>query len=99
PPPSYTALSPLQIAKAYKWPDITDTDNGAGTTIAILTYSSSGLASNDAPHTFWDAYDLPDHAVNVIPVDGDAGDVSGMGETLLDIELSGAMAPGADLDV
>jgi subtilase family serine protease/N-acetylneuraminic acid mutarotase len=98
PPPSLTALSPLQIAKAYDWPDITDTDNGAGVTIAILTYSSSGLASNDAPHTFWDAYDLPDHTVNVIPVDGDAGDVSGMGETLLDIELSGAMAPGADLE-
>jgi N-acetylneuraminic acid mutarotase len=99
PPANLTYLSPLQIAKAYDWPSVTDADNAAGVTIAILTYSSSGLGSLDAPHDFWAAYGLPDHTLNVIPVDGDSGDTSGMGETLLDVELSGAMAPGAKLDV
>jgi hypothetical protein len=99
PPTTTLAYNPHQVATAYEWPDITDTKNGAGVTIAILTAASSGLASNSSYRTFWHDYGLPDHTVKVIPIHGDVGDTRGMTETLLDMELSGAMAPGAKLDV
>ncbi|HET7306994.1 MAG TPA: protease pro-enzyme activation domain-containing protein [Gammaproteobacteria bacterium] len=99
PPASLTNLNPLQIAHAYDWPDITDAANGTGVSVAILTAVSSGLASNSSPHVFWGAFGLPDHTINVIPVDGNYGNTSGMGETLLDVEMGGAMGPGAALNV
>ncbi len=99
PPPSLTSFSPLQIAQAYDWPNITHATNGAGVTVAILTANSSWVAWNESPHIFWGAYGLPDHVVNVIPVDGDDANIGGMAETLLDIEMAGAMAPGAALNV
>lgn len=99
PPASLTNLNPLQIAHAYDWPDITDAANGTGVSVAILTAVSSGLASNNSPHVFWGAFGLPDHTINVIPVDGNYGNTSGMGETLLDVEMGGAMGPGAALQV
>lgn len=99
PPASLTNLNPLQIARAYNWPDITDATNGTGVSIAILTAVSSGISSDSSPHVFWDALGLPDHTVNVIPVNGNYGNTGGMGETLLDIEMSGAMGPGATLNV
>jgi hypothetical protein len=94
PPASLTQLSPLQIAHAYNYPDITDDSNAQDVNVAIVTANSSGLADLSDPHDFWAAYSLPDHTINVIPVGGDFGDTDGMGETLLDIEYSGAMGPG-----
>jgi N-acetylneuraminic acid mutarotase len=99
PPPSLTYYSPLQIAHAYNYPDITDPANGAGVNIAIVTAASSGLENRPDPHDFWAAFGLPDHTINVIPVKGDDGDQAGMGETLLDVEYAGAMGPGATLNV
>lgn len=99
PPASLTFLSPLQIAHAYDWPDITDSNHGKGVSVAILTAMSSGLAGLEDPHDFWAAYGLPDHTINVIPVDGDKGQTGGMGETLLDVEYSGAMGPGITQNV
>ncbi len=99
PPATNRYYNPMQIATAYDWPSIGNEDNGAGVTIAILTAESSAIGSNADYRNFWSAYDLPDHTVNVIPVDGDLGSNGGMGETLLDVEWSGAMAPGATLDV
>lgn len=97
-PPAATSSSayfdPAQIATAYDWPSITNPNNGAGVSVAIITADSSGFASNDSPSTFWSAYGLPDHTINVIPVDGDEGLTNGTIETLLDVEWSGAMAPG-----
>lgn len=100
-PPAATSgyYNPFQIATAYGWPAIDDAGNGAGVTTAILTASSSGLADNTDYRSFWAAFGLPDHTVNVIPVDGDNGATGGMGETLLDIEWSGAMGPGQTLNV
>ncbi len=102
-PPAATSSSayfdPSQIATAYDWPDITNQQNGAGVSVAIITADSSGFASNDSPSTFWEAYGLPNHTINVIPVDGDDGLTDGMIETLLDVEWSGAMAPGITQNV
>src|SRR5699024_9378651 len=66
--------------------------------IAILTALSSNLQADDYAG-FWRAFGLPDHTVNITKVDGDQNQDQGMGETLLDMEWSGAMAPGATLDV
>ncbi len=99
PPPSTAFFNPEQIAKAYDWPAITDSSNGAGVSVAIVTADSSGLASATSASTFWSSYGLPSHTVNVIPVDGDQGSTLGMIETLLDMEYSGAMAPGITQNV
>jgi N-acetylneuraminic acid mutarotase len=100
PPPTTTAiLNPFQVAIAYDWPDITDTNNAKDTSIAIITASSSGINTNSSADTFWSAYGLPSHEVNVTLVDGDQGLKQGMGETILDITYAGAMAPGAKLNL
>ncbi|MGA8183225.1 MAG: protease pro-enzyme activation domain-containing protein, partial [Terriglobia bacterium] len=102
PPPATSSsayFNPSQISTAYDWPDITNSNNGAGVSVAIITADSSGFASDNSASTFWNAYGLPGHTINVIPVDGDEGLTNGMVETLLDVEWSGAMAPGITQNV
>lgn len=99
PSASLTKLSPLQIARAYNYPDITDAGLVQGVHIAIPTANSSGLDTVSDPHDFWAAWGLPDHTINITLVGGDKGKTDGMGETLLDIEYAGAMGPGATLNV
>ena len=75
---------------------------GAGRTIAIVT-----LAALDpgAPQFFWkNIANVPstNRTVSVVNVDGGPGapsDASGSGETDLDVEQSGALAPGANVIV
>ena len=75
---------------------------GAGRTIAIVT-----LAALDpgAPQFFWKhVANVPasNRSVNVVNIDGGPGapsDASGSGETDLDVEQSGALAPGANVIV
>lgn len=99
PPPATSSFyRPSQIATAYDWPSITDNGNGEGVTIAILTADSSNLPTSDYTG-FWNVWGLPGHAVNIIHVDGDQGATDGTIETLLDMEWSGAMCPGAVLNV
>lgn len=86
--------SPLQIATAYNWPDITDTANGAGVTIAVataFTYRSQDVKK------FWSTYGLPSHTLTNTPINGTTNVLNG--ETTLDIERSGSMAPGAAIHV
>lgn len=90
--------SPQQIATAYNWPSITNTSDGQGITIAIATAASYGLLSSDYNY-FWDYYSLPRHTVTIINVDGTSQQSDGTAETTLDIERSGAMAPGATINV
>jgi hypothetical protein len=99
PPATSSYFNPAQTAKAYDWPDITNTRNGSGVSIAVATANAPGLTSDDSPHAFWNAYGLPDHTINVIPVDGQPTLDNGTVETLLDVEYSGAMGPGATLNV
>ncbi len=84
--------SPQQIATAYNWPAVTNTGNGAGQTIAIATaysFKSSDLTG------FWNQYGLPNHTVTIVPVGGSTTRTNV--ETTIDIERSGAMAPGATI--
>jgi kumamolisin len=75
---------------------------GAGETLAIVT-----LAALDpgAPQYFWKHIaDVPNskRSVTVVNIDGGPGapsDASGSGETDLDVEQSGALAPGANVIV
>jgi uncharacterized repeat protein (TIGR01451 family) len=99
PPPATAYFNPLQIAKAYDWPDITDPKNAAGVSIAIATAVTQNVDTNPNYHYFWNAYGLPDHVINVIPVGGEAQSNDAAAETTLDVEYSGAMAPGATLNV
>ncbi len=98
PPASTAYFEPQQIAKAYDWPGITDAKNGAGVSIAILTAETPGVGNNPNYHRFWTSFGLPDHTINVIPIGGPSAS-GGEPETALDIEWSGAMAPGATLNV
>ncbi|MGA9856192.1 MAG: S53 family peptidase [Gammaproteobacteria bacterium] len=91
-----SGYSPQQIATAYNWPSMTDTNNGAGVIIANATADSPNLSISDFDG-FWSYYGLPTHTVKVITV-GDTGDATdGTIETTTDEEWGGAMAPGATL--
>jgi kumamolisin len=89
-----TGFSPQDLATYYNWPSLTDTSQAAGVTIAIATAFSYRLAD---VNTFWDANHLPRHTVVSVPVDGVTRRLND--ETTLDIEHSGAMAPGAKIMV
>lgn len=89
---SPAGYSPQQIGTAYDWPAVTDANNGAGATLAIATaytFKSSDVTG------FWSQYGLPDHTVTIVSVDGKSHRTNT--ETTLDIERSGAMAPGATI--
>lgn len=87
-----SGYSPQQIATAYDWPAIGSTANGAGEKIAIATAYS--FKSSDVTG-FWNQYSLPGHTVTIVPVDGNTTRANT--ETTIDIERSGAMAPGATI--
>lgn len=91
-----TGFSPQQIATAYNWPSITDTTDGSGVTIAIAAFNSADLLASDYD-SFWSYYGLPSHTVQIIPVDSPSTGYEY--EATLDVERSGAMAPGVAIDV
>lgn len=84
--------SPQQITTAYDWPAVTNTANGTGESIAIAT---AYTFKNSDVTGFWSYYGLPNHAVSIISVDGTSHRTNI--ETTIDIERSGAMAPGATI--
>ncbi len=91
-PASYT---PPQVAQAYRFPAGTD---GAGQTIAILEFGG-GFSASDL-QTYFSGLGLPVPEVTAASVDGainaPGSDPGGAdGEVLLDIEVAGAVAPGA----
>lgn len=91
-----SGYSPLQIATAYNWPDITNTANGSGVIIANATADSPNLSTSGLD-SFWSNYGLPTHTVKVITVADSGSATDGILETTLDEEWGGAMAPGATL--
>lgn len=93
-----SGFSPQQIATAYDWPSITSSSTGSGMTIAIVTAESTNLAASDYDG-FWNQYSLPTHTVQTVNVDGSASSTAGTDETTIDVERSGAMAPGATIVV
>jgi kumamolisin len=76
--------------------------NGSGQTLAIVTLAA---LDTTAPSYFWqDVADVPTtgRTLTVDDVDGGPGapsDASGSGETDLDVEQSGSLAPGANVIV
>ena len=91
-PASYT---PPQIARAYQFPAGTD---GTGQTVAILEFGG-GFSTSDL-QTYFSGLGLTTPSVTAASVDGASNapgsDPTGAdGEVLLDIEVVGAVAPGA----
>ncbi len=88
-------FTPPELAKAYGMPDA----DGTGQTIAIVELGG-GFAQSDLSDYFG-RLDLPTPKVRAIGVDGAKNepgkDPKGAdGEVLLDIEVAGGIAPGAD---
>jgi kumamolisin len=93
------SYSPLQVAKAYSFPSGA---NGTGQTIGIIElgggYNAADLSS------FFSGLGISAPKVTAVAVDGatnsPTGDASGPdGEVELDIEVSGAVAPSAQIAV
>ncbi|RIV21896.1 peptidase S53 [Alicyclobacillaceae bacterium I2511] len=95
-------VTPQQFAAHYQIsPLYQQGDLGQGQTLGIVTLAS--LVPTD-PVAFWHGYGIPasPNRVSLINVDGGAGAPSaatGSSETALDVEQSGAVAPGAKIVV
>jgi kumamolisin len=93
------SYSPLQVAKAYSFPSGA---NGTGQTIGIIELGGGYNASD--LNSFFSGLGISAPKVTAVSVDGatnsPTGDASGPdGEVELDIEVSGAVAPAAQIAV
>jgi kumamolisin len=94
-----TSYTPPQLGQIYRFPDGTD---GAGQHIAIIELGG-GFASTDLD-SYFGGQGITTPSVTAVGVDGGQNvpgqDPQGAdGEVLLDIEVAGALAPGAVLTV
>ncbi len=94
---------PLDFAKQYDLLPIYEHGiTGRGSTVGIVTLNTFNTA--DA-FTFWQGIGLNEPASRITKVNVDGGETAssnnsdGEGETDLDVEYSGALAPGADVRV
>ena len=98
-PAAATSYTPLQLADTYSFPAGTD---GSGQSIAIIELGG-GYAQSDLD-TYFGQLGITGPAVTSVGVDGASNqpgkDPQGAdGEVLLDIEVAGALAPGAAMSV
>jgi subtilase family serine protease len=96
-------LTPADFASRYHLSPLQQAGHlGQGQTIGIVTLAS--MRASDATH-FWSTtlrIQTKANRISLDNVDGGAGKVSqaaGSGETTLDVEQSGALAPDANVDV
>ena len=94
-----TSYTPVQLGTAYRFPPGTD---GTGHSLAIIELGG-GFGPVDLT-TYFGGLGVGEPSVTAVGVDGAAnvpdGDPGGAdGEVLLDIEVAGALAPGASLVV
>jgi kumamolisin len=94
-----TSYTPLQLGRIYDAPANTD---GSGQTLAIVELGG-GFGQDDLD-TYFSGLGITAPKVTAVGVDGAANepgqDPNGPdGEVLLDIEVAGALAPGADIVV
>lgn len=94
------SFTPLQVAELYDFPT---SANGHGETIGIIELGG-GYNTSDLATYFSSLRISPAPSVTAVGVDGASnsptGDPSGPdGEVMLDIEVSGAVAPGAKIAV
>ncbi len=91
-------LTPLQVAQLYNFPSNAD---GSGQTIAILELGG-GFSDSDL-QAYFSGLNLQPPAVTAVGVDGGQNspgtDPDADGEVMLDIEVAGAVAPGAAIAV
>lgn len=96
-------LTPAAFASRYHLSSLQQAGHlGQGQTIGIVTLAS--LRTSDATHFWSTTLKLKTKAnrITLDNIDGGAGKVSlnsGSGETTLDVEQSGALAPDANIDV
>ncbi len=92
------AFTPLDLAAAYGFPE----GDGAGQTIAIIELGGGYRAAD--LKTYFEGLGLKTPSVTAVSVDGGRNAPSGDpnsadGEVMLDIEVAGAVAPGAHIAV
>jgi kumamolisin len=95
---SPAAYTPTEIAKLYNFP----TNTGEGQTIALIELGG-GYRETDL-QSYWKQLGIGEVSVTAVAVDGTENAPSGDpdsadGEVVLDIEVAGAVAPGANLAV
>jgi kumamolisin len=92
-----TSYSPDRVAQLYGFPD----SDGSGQAVAIIELGG-GFAQDDLD-TYFSALGMPTPTVTAVPIDGAANspgvDSNADGEVMLDIEVVGAVAPGATQSV
>ena len=93
------SFTPLQLADVYQFPQ----GSGEGQTIAIIELGG-GFQTADLTHYFTGLGITPAPTVTAVAVDGvgnaPSGDPNGAdGEVVLDVEVSGAVAPAAQIVV
>ena len=92
------ALSPVAVSQLYQFPTV---GNGAGQTIGIIELGG-GYKTSDL-NTYFTALGIGAPAVKSVSVDGGVNqpgaDPDSDGEVMLDIEVSAAVAPGANIVV
>ncbi|MBV9761105.1 MAG: S8 family serine peptidase [Acidobacteriaceae bacterium] len=93
-----TSYTPPQVAQLYNFPPST----GEGQTIALIELGG-GFADSDL-QTYWQQLGINNVSVSAVSVDGASnaptGDPDGPdGEVVLDIEVAGGVAPGANIAV
>jgi len=92
-------LTPLQVAKAYNFPDGT----GAGESIAILEFNgtSGGYTQSDLINTFAQIGRSPPNVIDGPKIQSSSGNYPGNSgvdvEVMLDIWVAGALAPSANI--
>jgi kumamolisin len=90
------AYTPPEVARAYAFPSGVD---GDGETVGIIELGG-GFQESDLT-TYFDSLQITPPTVTAIPVDGGSNnpgaDTNADGEVMLDIEVVGSVAPGADI--
>jgi kumamolisin len=93
-----TSFTPVQVAQAYGFPT---GPTGAGQTVAIIELGGGFNAADLS--TYFTGLGLTAPAVSAVGVDGGTNspgtDKNADGEVMLDIEVVGAVAPGASIAV
>ncbi len=97
-PAAATSFTPVQIADAYAFPA---SSTGQGETVGILELGG-GFSTSDLS-TYFQGLGLTPPTVTAVSVDGGQNspgtDQNADGEVMLDIEVVGAVAPGAQIAV
>ena len=97
-PAAATSFTPVQVADAYAFPT---TATGQGETVGILELGG-GFSTSDLS-TYFRSLGQAEPTVTAVGVDGGTNapgqDTNADGEVMLDIEVVGAVAPGAQIVV